>query len=65
VDSIAGKTTAFQAALTVGFSLLWDIRFVIAFSLAGGAAVWGAAERMLKAIEPRARGFIQLEADAA
>lgn len=48
VESIAGKTTAFQAALTVGFSLLWDIRFVIAFSLAGGAAVWGAAERVLR-----------------
>jgi hypothetical protein len=48
VDSVAGKTTAFQAALTVGFSLLWDIRFVIAFSLAGAATAWGAVERWLR-----------------
>jgi hypothetical protein len=47
-DTVAGKTTAFQAALTVGFSLLWDIRFVVAFSLAGAATAWGTAERMLR-----------------
>jgi hypothetical protein len=48
VNSVAGKTTAFQAALTVGFSLLWDIRFVVAFSLAGAAIAWGTVERLLR-----------------
>jgi hypothetical protein len=48
IDSVAGKTTAFQAAVTVGFSLLWDIRFVVAFSVAGAASVWAAAERWLR-----------------
>jgi hypothetical protein len=48
IDSIAGKTTAFQAAVTVGFSLLWDIRFVVAFSLAGATTIWAAAERWLR-----------------
>src|ERR1700730_2005986 len=48
IDSIAGKTTAFQAAFTVGFSFLWDIRFVIAFSLAGSTAAWAIAERWLR-----------------
>jgi hypothetical protein len=48
IDSVAGKTTAFQAALTVGFSLLWDIRLVVAFSLAGFASFWAAGERWLR-----------------
>jgi hypothetical protein len=48
IDSIAGKTTAFQAAVTVGFSLLWDIRFVVAFSLAGATTIWAMAERWLR-----------------
>jgi hypothetical protein len=48
VDSIAGKTTAFQAAITVGFSLLWDIRLVVAFSLAGATTIWAVAERWLR-----------------
>lgn len=48
IDSIAGKTTAFQAALTIGFSLLWDIRFVVAFSLAGATTIWAGAERWLR-----------------
>jgi hypothetical protein len=48
IDSIAGKTTAFQAAFTVGFSLLWDIRFVIAFSLTGSTAAWAIVERRLR-----------------
>jgi len=48
IDSIAGKTTAFQAAITVGFSLLWDIRFVVAFSLAGATTMWSATERWLR-----------------
>ena len=48
IDSIAGKTTAFQAVVSVGFSLLWDIRFVVAFSLAGATTIWAAAERWLR-----------------
>jgi hypothetical protein len=47
-DSVAGKTTAFEAGITVGFSLLWDIRFVVAFSLAGFASLWAAGERWLR-----------------
>jgi hypothetical protein len=48
IDSVAGKTTAFQAAVTVGFSFLWDFRFVLAFSVAGVAGLWAAAERWLR-----------------
>lgn len=48
IDSIAGKTTAFQAVVSVGFSLLWDIRFVVAFSLAGATTIWAVAERWLR-----------------
>jgi hypothetical protein len=33
IDSVAGKTTAFS----VGLSLLWDIRLVLAFSITGPA----------------------------
>jgi hypothetical protein len=48
IDSVAGKTTAFQAALSVGLSLLWDIRLVLAFSIAGAATLWATAERWLR-----------------
>jgi hypothetical protein len=48
IDSVAGKTTVFQGALSVGFSLLWDIRFVVAFSLAGATTVWAMAEKWLR-----------------
>jgi hypothetical protein len=44
IDSIAGKTTAFS----VGLSLLWDIRLVLAFSIAGSAVLWATAERWLR-----------------
>ena len=44
IDSVAGKTTAFS----VGLSLLWDIRLVLAFSIAGSAILWATAERWLR-----------------
>jgi hypothetical protein len=44
VDSVAGKTTAFS----VGLSLLWDVRLVLAFSIAGSAILWATAERWLR-----------------
>lgn len=44
VDSIAGKTTAFTMALSV----LWDVRLVFAFSVAGLAIIWAIAERKLR-----------------
>jgi hypothetical protein len=44
IDSVAGKTTAFS----VGLSLLWDIRLVLAFSIAGPAILWATAERWLR-----------------
>jgi hypothetical protein len=41
---IAGKTTAF----TVGLSFLWDVRLVVALSLAGVAGLWAAPKRLLR-----------------
>jgi hypothetical protein len=44
IDSIAGKTTAFTMALSV----LWDVRLVFAFSIAGLTSLWAVAERKLR-----------------
>ncbi|MFZ2004181.1 MAG: hypothetical protein WAV02_03800 [Stellaceae bacterium] len=44
IDSIAGKTTAFTMAL----SILWDVRLVFAFSVAGLSTIWAIAERKLR-----------------
>lgn len=52
VDSIAGKTTAFTMALSV----LWDVRLVFAFTVAGLTTFWAVAERMLR---QRKVGYMQ------
>lgn len=49
VASVAGKTTAFS----VGLSLLWDVRLVLAFSVAGSAILWATAEAPKSRIHAR------------